>query len=171
MARRSWTEAVTRMDQTCSGSRGFFWPMSNPLLQGRWSLPTGRTGMGVPPPPLPPRRSTASAALYQPSSPRLRSSQNVLQRSVELAAQKRRCQEVRFRLKAASKINIKPLRRELIGSLCHLESDKKPDFYLIHDESEDDSGRKNARDERRCERCHQYSSKRQRADDQHIHNA
>src|ERR1700692_2639347 len=37
----------TRMDQTCFGSRGFFWPMSNPLFQGRWSLPTGRTSMGL----------------------------------------------------------------------------------------------------------------------------
>ena len=25
----------TRMDQTCFGSRGFFWPMSNPLFQDR----------------------------------------------------------------------------------------------------------------------------------------
>ena len=51
----------TRMDQTCFGSRGFFWPMSNPLFQGRWSLPAGRTSMGTPPPPSPPRRSIASA--------------------------------------------------------------------------------------------------------------
>ncbi len=28
----------TRMDQTCFGLRGFFWPISNPLFQGRWLL-------------------------------------------------------------------------------------------------------------------------------------
>ena len=50
----------TRMDQTCFGSRGFFWPMSNPLFQGRCPRSTGRTGIGGPPPPRPPRRSIAS---------------------------------------------------------------------------------------------------------------
>jgi len=30
------------MDQTCLGWRGFFWPTSNPLFQGRgWSRPQG----------------------------------------------------------------------------------------------------------------------------------
>jgi hypothetical protein len=52
----------TRMDQTCFASRGFFWPISNPLFQGRLSLPTGRTGMGAPPPPA--RRVAPSRALY-----------------------------------------------------------------------------------------------------------
>ena len=50
----------TRMDQTCFGSRGFFWPMSNPLFQGRWHRPTGRSGIRDPPPSRPPRRSIAS---------------------------------------------------------------------------------------------------------------
>src|SRR6266436_6505749 len=50
----------TRMDQTCFGSRGFFWPMSNPLFQGCWPRLTGRTGIGGPPPPRPPLRSIAS---------------------------------------------------------------------------------------------------------------
>src|SRR5450631_3346863 len=36
----------TRMDQTCFGSRGFFWSMSNPLFQGRWLLLIGRTDIG-----------------------------------------------------------------------------------------------------------------------------
>jgi hypothetical protein len=35
----------TRMDQTCFGSGGFFWPISNPLFQGRWLLSVGRTDM------------------------------------------------------------------------------------------------------------------------------
>jgi hypothetical protein len=37
----------TRMDQTCLGSRGFFWPISNPLFQGRRGRSIGRTGIGV----------------------------------------------------------------------------------------------------------------------------
>jgi len=32
------------MDQMCFGSRGFFWPMSNPLFQGRLPLLIERTG-------------------------------------------------------------------------------------------------------------------------------
>jgi hypothetical protein len=52
----------TRMDQTCFGSRGFFWPMSNPLFQGRRSRLIGGTDMGVAPPSRPPRRSIASAS-------------------------------------------------------------------------------------------------------------
>jgi hypothetical protein len=36
----------TRMDQTCFGSRGFFWPMSNPLFQGRRLRSIARTGIG-----------------------------------------------------------------------------------------------------------------------------
>jgi hypothetical protein len=54
----------TRMDQTCFGSRGFFWPMSNPLFQARWPLLIERTGMRDPPPPRPPRRSNPSVSLY-----------------------------------------------------------------------------------------------------------
>jgi hypothetical protein len=60
----------TRMDQTCFGWRGRFWRMSNPLFQGRWSLPTERTSMGVPPPPRPPmiaycnNRETARRAIF-----------------------------------------------------------------------------------------------------------
>jgi hypothetical protein len=49
----------TRMDQTCFGSRGFFWPMSNPLFQGRWPRSTGRAdieGSSATPP---------SASLYR----------------------------------------------------------------------------------------------------------
>ena len=53
----------TRMDQTCFGSRGFFWPISNPLFQGRWPLSIGLKGIGDPPPPRPPRRSIASGSL------------------------------------------------------------------------------------------------------------
>src|SRR5258707_6788161 len=52
----------TRMDQTCFGSRGFFWPMSNPLFQGRWPWSTGRADIGGPPPARPPRRSIASVS-------------------------------------------------------------------------------------------------------------
>src|SRR5258705_9858970 len=33
---------------------GFFWPMSNPLFQGRWPRSTGRADIGGPPPPRPP---------------------------------------------------------------------------------------------------------------------
>jgi hypothetical protein len=65
MARSRLDRAIyrrTRMDQTCFGSRGFFWPMSRPLFQGPWSLPTARTSMGAPPPARPPRRSIASAS-------------------------------------------------------------------------------------------------------------
>ena len=50
MTRSRYDRAIsrrTRMDQTCFGSRGLFWPMSNPLFQGRWTLPTGRTSMAV----------------------------------------------------------------------------------------------------------------------------
>ena len=46
------------MDQTCFGSRGFFWPMSNPLFQGRWPLLIGRTGIGD-------LRHPPSASLYR----------------------------------------------------------------------------------------------------------
>src|ERR1035437_8250330 len=60
--------------------------------------------------------------------------------------------------------------RELIAALCHFEVSKKPDFYLVHNESEDNGGCKNARDDRQCKRRHQYSSKRQRADYQDIQN-
>jgi hypothetical protein len=52
----------TRMDQTCFGSRGFFWPMSNPLFQGRCPRSTGHTGIGGPPPSRPPRRSIATGS-------------------------------------------------------------------------------------------------------------
>ena len=41
----------TRIHQTCFGSRGFFWPISNPLFQGGRSRSIGRTGIGNPPPP------------------------------------------------------------------------------------------------------------------------
>ena len=61
----------TRMDQTCFGSRGFFWPISSPLFQGRWSLPTARTSMGAPPPSRPPRRSIASASFMMTKAIRL----------------------------------------------------------------------------------------------------
>ena len=54
----------TRMDQTCFGSRGFFWPISNPLFQGRLHRLTGRTDIRDPPPSRPPRRSIASVQLY-----------------------------------------------------------------------------------------------------------
>ena len=40
----------TRMDQTCFGWSGFFWPTSNPLFQGRERSLTGRAGIAVPPP-------------------------------------------------------------------------------------------------------------------------
>jgi len=50
----------TRIDHTCLGSRGFFWPTSNPLFQGRWHRSTGRAGMRDPPPSRPPRRSIVS---------------------------------------------------------------------------------------------------------------
>jgi hypothetical protein len=61
----------TRMDQTCFGSRGFFWPMSNPWFQGRWPGLIGRTGMERPPPPA--HRVALSRAydLYRLSSPAL----------------------------------------------------------------------------------------------------
>lgn len=48
-------------EMMCFGPRGFFWPISNPLFQGRWSLRKGHSGIRVPPPPNPPRRSTARA--------------------------------------------------------------------------------------------------------------
>jgi hypothetical protein len=48
----------TRMDQTCFGSRGLFWPMSNPLFQGRWPRSAGRTGIGG-------LRTPPSASLYR----------------------------------------------------------------------------------------------------------
>ena len=48
----------TRIDHTCLGSRGFFWPTSNPLFQGRWHRSTGRAGIRDPPPTPP------SASLY-----------------------------------------------------------------------------------------------------------
>ena len=51
----------TRIDQTCFGSRGFFWPISNPLFQGRWPRSIAHTGIGGPPPSRPPLRSIASA--------------------------------------------------------------------------------------------------------------
>jgi hypothetical protein len=54
--------------------------------------------------------------------------------------------------------------------LCHFEVGKKPYFYLVHNASEDDGGRKNACDDRRFEWRHQYSSKRQRADYQNVQN-
>jgi hypothetical protein len=50
----------TRMDHTCLGSRGLFWPMSSPLFHGRWRRSIGRTGIRDPPPSRPPRRSIAS---------------------------------------------------------------------------------------------------------------
>ncbi len=52
----------TRMDQTCFGSRGFLWPMSNPLFQGRWPRSTELAGIEGRPPPRPPRRSIASGS-------------------------------------------------------------------------------------------------------------
>jgi hypothetical protein len=60
------------MDQTCFGSRGFFWPMSNPLFQGRWDRLIGRAAIRDTPPSRPPRRSIASElfiAAEQPSFP------------------------------------------------------------------------------------------------------
>jgi hypothetical protein len=60
------------MDQTCFGSRGFFWPMINPLFQGRWHRLIGRAAIRDPPPSHPPRRSIASElfiAAEQPSFP------------------------------------------------------------------------------------------------------
>src|ERR1700730_17530963 len=63
----------TQMDQTCFGSRGFFWPMSNPLFQGRRSLLIGGTDIGGAPPSRPPRRSIASASFIlsdQSSAPK-----------------------------------------------------------------------------------------------------
>jgi hypothetical protein len=54
----------TRMDQTCLGSRGFFWPTSNPLFQGRWPPLIQRADIGGAPPSRPPRRSIASASFY-----------------------------------------------------------------------------------------------------------
>jgi hypothetical protein len=65
IARSRFDRAIskrTRMDQTCFGSRGFFWPMSNPLFQGRWPRSTLRTSIEGPPPPRPPRRSIASVS-------------------------------------------------------------------------------------------------------------
>jgi hypothetical protein len=64
---------LTRMDQTCFGPRGFFWPISNPLFQGRWPLLIAPTGIGRAPPPRPPRRSIASVSYIpteQSGSPR-----------------------------------------------------------------------------------------------------
>jgi hypothetical protein len=55
----------TRMDQMCFGSRGFFWPMSNPLFQGRWPRSMGRTDIRCPPPSRPPRRSIASVSFIR----------------------------------------------------------------------------------------------------------
>ena len=52
----------TRMDQTCFGSRGFFWPMSNPLFQGRRPLLIERIDIGGAPPSRPPLRSIASVS-------------------------------------------------------------------------------------------------------------
>jgi hypothetical protein len=37
----------TRIDHTCLGSRGFFWPTSNPLFQGRWHRSTGVWAYGI----------------------------------------------------------------------------------------------------------------------------
>jgi hypothetical protein len=65
IARSRFDRAIskrTRMDQTCFGPRGFFWPMSNPLFQGRWPRSTLRTSIEGPPPPRPPRRSIASVS-------------------------------------------------------------------------------------------------------------
>jgi len=59
----------TRMDQTCFGSRGFFWPMSKPLFHGRWHRTTGCTGIRRPPPSHPPRRSIASERLIAAERP------------------------------------------------------------------------------------------------------
>src|SRR4029078_7334622 len=39
----------TRIDHTCLGSRGFFWPTSNPLFQGCRPRPAGRAGIRDPP--------------------------------------------------------------------------------------------------------------------------
>jgi len=38
----------TRMDQRCFASRGFFWPMNNPLFQGRWDRLIGRAAITDP---------------------------------------------------------------------------------------------------------------------------
>jgi hypothetical protein len=57
------------MDQTCFGSRGFFWPMSNPLFQGRRPLLIGRVDIGGGPPSHPPRRSIASASFILVTDP------------------------------------------------------------------------------------------------------
>jgi hypothetical protein len=62
------SSSLTRMDQTCFGSSGFFWPISNPLFQGRRLLQVGCTDMGMPPPSRPPRRSTASKSIYSYSA-------------------------------------------------------------------------------------------------------
>jgi hypothetical protein len=52
----------TRIDQTCFGSSGFFWPTSNPLFQGCRRL-IGRADMCGAPPSRPPRRSIASVSI------------------------------------------------------------------------------------------------------------
>lgn len=54
----------TRIDHTCFGSRGFFWPTSNPLFQGLGLGLTRRTGMEDPPPSRPPCRSSKSGSSY-----------------------------------------------------------------------------------------------------------
>jgi hypothetical protein len=59
----------TRMDQTCFGSRGFFWPMSNPLFQGRRPLLIERIDIGGAPPSRPPLRSIASVSLILVADP------------------------------------------------------------------------------------------------------
>jgi hypothetical protein len=57
------------MDQTCFGLRGFFWPMSNPLFQGRRPLLIGRVNIGGAPPSRPPRRSIASVSFIRVTAP------------------------------------------------------------------------------------------------------
>ena len=50
----------TRIDHTCLGSRGFFWPTSSPLFQGRWHRSTGLRAYETLRQPRPQRRSIAS---------------------------------------------------------------------------------------------------------------
>ena len=66
---------------------------ANLYSQGRWSLPTGRASMGVPPPPRPPRRSIASEFFIttgKSGSPKIHDRLLLAARSGHLAKRRRR---------------------------------------------------------------------------------
>jgi hypothetical protein len=75
----------TQMDQTCVGSRGFFWPMINPVFQGRRPLLIERIDIGG----ALPLRSTASVSSILVTDPHWRI---LLQKSkIERRQKSRKC--------------------------------------------------------------------------------